>query len=273
MTAMLPGPGILFCPADRPDRYVKAAEMADAVILDLEDAVADTRKAQAREALCRSDLDPARTIVRINRLTTDDGARDLAALRTTSYRLLMLPKMEQPSDAESVADYAVVALCETAAGIVNAAPIAAAPNVIAVMWGAEDLIASLGGMSSRLPGGGYRDVARHARSTVLLAAAAAGKDAVDAVFLDTDDLDGLSAESADAVASGFAAKACIHPRQVEPVRRAFTPSVERVRWAQRIIASAGTGGVLIVDGQMVDAPLLRQAERTLAAAGVHDGSL
>jgi citrate lyase subunit beta/citryl-CoA lyase len=135
------------------------------------------------------------------------------------------------------------------------------------MWGAEDLVASLGGTSSRRADGGYRDVARHARSAVLLAAAAYGKPAIDAVHLDIADLDGLAAEARDAAAGGFAGTACIHPTQVEVVREAYRPSPDEVRRADAILrAAAAQSGVFSREGQMVDGPVLRQAEAVLRRA-------
>jgi citrate lyase subunit beta/citryl-CoA lyase len=272
----LPGPALLFCPADRPDRYGKALAAADGVILDLEDGVGASQKEAARQALLATPLDPARVIVRVNATGTPEHAADLAAVKRTRYRTIMLPKSETRAQLDELGgDWRVVALCETAAGIVNAAEIAAAPNVIAVLWGAEDLIASLGGRSSRFPGGHdrgnqYRDVARHARSAVLLAAAARGRAAIDAVYVNIPDLDGLAAEAQDAAASGFALKACIHPTQVAVVRQAFQPDEAQVTWARRVLAAArdagsGDRGAVKVDGQMIDAPLIRQAEAILAS--------
>ncbi len=172
----LPGPALLFCPADRPDRYAKALAAADAVILDLEDGVGADGKDAARAALAATDLDPARVIVRVNAAGTPEHAADIAALRGTGYRLIMLAKTETRAQLDGLGgDWRIVALCETPLGIVNAAEIAAAPNVIAVMWGAEDLIASMRGRTSRFADGRYRDVAVHARSAVLLAASAYGK--------------------------------------------------------------------------------------------------
>lgn len=166
-----------------------------------------------------------------------------------------------------LADYSVVALCETAQGILNAAAIAAAPNVVALMWGAEDMVASLGGTSSRRSNGQYRDVAVYTRSHVLLAASAAGKAALDSVYLDITDLAGLKAESDDAVASGFAAKASIHPGQMPVIRESYTPDPGEVEQAQRMLAAAEQpGGVFAFEGRMVDEPLLRQARKTLARA-------
>ena len=168
-----------------------------------------------------------------------------------------------------------MALCETPLGIVNAAEIAAAPEVIAMMWGAEDLIAVMRGRTSRFPDGRYRDVARHARSAVLLAASAYGRPAIDSVYLDIPDLDVLAAEAEDAAASGFTLKACIHPSQVTVVRQAFRADEAQVAWARRVLdavrASAGgnDSGAIKVDGQMIDAPVIRQAEAILAS---HDWS-
>ncbi|HEX7163153.1 MAG TPA: CoA ester lyase [Trebonia sp.] len=267
----LPGPALLFCPADRPDRYAKALAAADAAILDLEDGVGAEDKDAARAALIASDLDPARVIVRVNATGTPEHSADIAALRGTGYRLIMLPKTETRAQLAGLGpDWQVVALCETALGIVNAAEVAAAPNVIAVMWGAEDLIASMHGRTSRFPDGRYRDVALHARSAVLLAASAYGKPAIDSVYVNILDLDGLAAEAEDAAASGFTLKGCIHPSQVAVVRKAFRADEAQVAWARRVLAaardtSARDKGAIKVDGQMIDAPLIRQAEAILAS--------
>ncbi|MGB9035558.1 CoA ester lyase [Arthrobacter sp. UCD-GKA] len=262
------GPSILFCPADRPDRYAKALERADAVILDLEDAVAAGNKQAARQALIDTPLDPERTIVRINPVGTEDITADLAALEQTRYRTIMLAKTEGAEDLDRLVDYAVVALCETALGIINAPQIAAAPNVVALMWGAEDLVASLGGSSSRKASGSYRDVARHARSQVLLAAGAHGKVAIDSVYIDIPDQAGLLGESVDAAASGFGAKASIHPSQMPVIRQAFAPSAEELERATRILAAAEqASGVFTFEGQMVDEPLLRHARSVLGRSG------
>jgi citrate lyase subunit beta/citryl-CoA lyase len=261
------GPALLFCPADRPDRFGTAAERADGVILDLEDAVAPHRKAAARDALLSHPLDPATTIVRVNAWGSPYFADDIVALAHTGYRTVMVAKTESAEQVSGLERYAIVALVETAAGVVRAAEIAAVDHVVAVMWGAEDLVASLGGSSSRLPDGGYRDVARHARSTVLIAAAAGGAAAIDAVHLDISDVDGLAAEATDAAAVGFAATACIHPAQVETIRRCYAPRPDELDWARRVVAAAeGNRGVFALDGRMVDAPVVRHAERLLRSA-------
>jgi len=262
------GPALLFCPADRPDRYAKALERADAVILDLEDAVAAAAKPAARRALVEHQLDPERVIVRLNPAASGELEADLEALAQTAYRTVMLAKCEGTADLVELGELEVIALCETARGVLAAGELAALAPVIALMWGAEDLMASLGGTSSRFSDGRYRDVARHARSQVRLAAAAYGVAAVDAVHLDLDDDAGLRAEADDAVALGFEATACVHPRQVELVRAAYRPDPGALAEARAVLAAAaGEGGVFAYEGRMVDAPLLRQAEAVVRRAG------
>lgn len=268
------GPALLFCPADRPDRFEKAASRADAVILDLEDAVAPHAKAAAREAVIASALDPARTIVRVNSVgdagkPSDEFEADLRALAATGYRTVMLPKTHSAEQCARLRGFDVVALIETARGVLAAERIAAAEGVVAVMWGAEDLVASLGGTQSRHPSGVYRDVARHARSTVLLAAAAAGVAAIDSVHLQIDDLEGLRAEAADAAASGFAGTACIHPSQVGVIRSAYRPTSAELVAARAVLEAAATRqGVFVLDGRMVDEPIIRHAENIVRRASV-----
>lgn len=265
----LAGPALLFCPADRPERYAKALERADAVIIDLEDAVAPAHKPAARSALIDSELAPDRVIVRINALDTRDAASDLASVAETPYRTIMVAKAEDAARVGALDEHLrVVALCETAAGVLEAERLAALPNVVGLMWGAEDLVASLGGTSSRRHNGRYRDVARHARSRVLLAAGAYGRAAIDAVHLDIADLKGLRREARDAAASGFTATACIHPGQVPVIREAYRPDSETVAWAERVLAAAeGERGVFRFEGRMVDEPVLRHARSVLHRAG------
>ena len=262
------GPGWLFCPADRPERFAKAAAAADVVILDLEDGVAQGDKIAARKALRDNPLDPERTVVRVNAAGTDEHARDLDALADTAYTTVMLSKTESAAQVTALAPREVIALIETPRGAVFAAEIAAAEGTVAMMWGAEDLVAALGGSSSRHPDRTYRDVARHVRSTVLLAASAFGRIALDAVHLDIRDLDGLQAEADDAVAVGFDGTVCIHPTQIPVVRQAYRPTEEKLDWARRVLTAARTErGVFAFEGQMVDSPVLKHAEMTLRRAG------
>ncbi len=273
----LQGPSLLFCPGDRGERYAKALAAADSVILDFEDAVAAADKPSAREQLVASAsgldaLDPARVIVRVNPFPTPDFALDLAAVQQTPYRTLMLAKTEGSSQLNALgeAGFRVLALCETALGISRVAEIAAHPAVFALMWGAEDLAASMGGKSSRrdpatgAATGMYRDFARYSRSRMLIEAKAAGKLAIDSVFVNIPDAEGLRAEAADASASGFDATACIHPSQAEIIRAAYAASPEEVAWAERVLAEAERQpGVFRFEGKMVDEPVLRQARAML----------
>lgn len=263
------GPALLFCPADRPERFRGAAEKSDAVILDLEDAVSADAKPAARANLIAADVDPDRVIVRINPPGTEAFRADVDALAQTRFRTVMVAKTES---AESLADLderlSVIALCETARGVESASSIASHPRVVAMMWGAEDLVASLGGTSSRMPSGGYRDIARFARSRVLLAAGAHGKAAIDAVHIDLDDIEGLAAEATDAAASGFTATACIHPAQVAAIRAAYRPDETAIEWAETVLAAAANErGVFSFRGRMIDEPVLRHARSVLVRSG------
>ncbi|HET8927592.1 MAG TPA: CoA ester lyase [Microbacterium sp.] len=268
MSAFDLGPALLFCPADRPERYAKALERADAAIVDLEDAVAPDAKTAARGAVIESELDPDRVIVRVNPPGTADFEADVATLSQTDYRTVMVAKSESVKRLRKFDPrFRLVALCETARGVVNADRIAELENVVALMWGAEDLVASLGGTSSRKASGRYRDVARAARARVLLAAGARGKAAIDAVHLDIADVRGLRREAVDAAASGFTATACIHPSQVDVIREAYRPDPKQVAWARAVLAAAdGRRGVFTFQGKMVDEPVLRHARAILHRA-------
>ncbi|MFD4430184.1 HpcH/HpaI aldolase/citrate lyase family protein [Nocardia sp. NPDC058497] len=261
------GPAWLFCPADRPERFAKAAAVADVVILDLEDGVAAGDKAAARKALIETPLDPQHTVIRVNAADTDEYAADLAALAQTAYRRVMLPKCESAEQVRSLAGYEVIVLVESPLGAVRVAESVAAENAIGVMWGAEDLVAGLGGNSSRHADGSYRDVARHVRSASLLAAKAFGRFALDSVFLNIKDLEGLAVETLDAVAVGFDAKVAIHPSQVAVIREGYAPDPEEIDWARRVLAEVPNHrGVFAFEGRMVDAPVLRHAEQIVRRA-------
>ena len=259
------GPAWLFCPADRPERFEKAAATADVVILDLEDGVAAKDRAAARNALIETPLDPHRTVVRINPSATADHKLDLKALARTEYSTVMLAKTESAQQVNALTPLDVVVLIETPLGALHLVDFARASNAIALMWGAEDLFAVLGGTANRQADGTYRDVARHVRSETLLAAKAYGCMALDSVYLDIKDLDGLRKEADDAVAVGFDAKVAIHPSQVAVIRAAYAPTPDQVEWARHVLAAArDQRGVFQHEGLMVDAPVLRRAERIVA---------
>ncbi len=267
---------LLFSPGDRPELMRKApAADPDVVVFDLEDAVAPARKAEGRDAVAAVLTDPGfdpdcEVCVRVN-AATDDAAADLDAVLSGDPRLdaVMLPKAGAARDVEALADLLsdrgaelpVVALCESAAGVLHAEAIAAADATDAVAFGAEDLAADVG--ATRTPEG--REVL-YAREHVVLAAAAAGVDAIDTVYTDIEDGEGLRAEIEFAMQLGYDGKMCIHPDQVEVVNGAFTPDGDRIDWARRVLEAAAEAaaegrGVFAVDGEMVDAPLVAQAER------------
>ena len=273
------GPAILFAPADRPERFTKAAERSDVVILDLEDGAGRDSFEKARDNIVNSTLDPATTIVRIHSVDSDLFRGDIEMVAKTSYNTVMVPKCNEPLPDE-LHDYDIIAMLESPSGIMNARDIAHQEFVVALLWGAEDFTASLGGIYSRLQQdergwdssrgsaeGPYRTTVNYLRTQTLIHAAEAGIIALDAVFADIHDADGLRDEALDAARIGFAGTACIHPAQVPVIREAYRPSTKQVELARRIVReSVGHPGALNIDGKMVDAPLFRQAELLVARA-------
>lgn len=269
--------GLLFVPAVRPDRFPKAlATGADAVCIDLEDGVAPGAKQAARqqalELLAAREPTAAEVSLRINDAKTPLGQTDLAALPGAAGRpdALMLPKVAGAGEIHAV-DAALargggalplIVQIETAAGLLAAAEIAAAsPNVAAVFFGAIDLSADLGCAVEW-------EALLYARSRVLLAAAAAGVSALDSPFMDVPALDALAAETGRARRLGFAGKAAVHPTQVPVIQAAFAPDAAETAWARKVVAAyeGQQGGVLLVDGQLIELPVVRSARRTLRIA-------
>lgn len=270
------GPAILFVPADRPERYSKAYERSDAVIIDLEDAVAPNDRSSARTALAehlaRMDKPTTeRTIVRVNPVADPDFSEDAGLLTNTALRFVMVPKVESIGDisqaASALPGVKLIALCESASGVIEAPQIAKHPSVAALMWGAEDLMVSTGGSASRFADGTYRDVPRFARAQVLLAAAAAGKASIDTIHTDLSPTDQFIAEAEDAVATGWTAKACIHPAQVQVIRDAYTPTEAESEYAHALLAEVKRQrGVFKFRGTMVDGPLIAHAQNVVNRA-------
>ena len=231
-------------------------------LLDLEDAVAPDHKSIARQALWQlaSDdvLDLDRTVVRVNAAARAEHAADVCLTEELSLARVMLAKAENPDDLKPL-ECGVIPLVETARGVERAGALAEQQNVLGLMWGAEDLVASMGGTGSRRADGGYRDTARFARVRVLTAAKACGLLAIDAVHMNIADSGGLAAECEDAVASGFDATAAIHPSQAAVIRSAYRPSSRQVGWARRLLAHVGADrGVATFEGRMVDGPVFKQ---------------
>jgi citrate lyase beta subunit len=253
---------LLFVPGARPDRFAGAlASGADAVCIDLEDAVPAELKVPARADALAALGDP-RLALRINGLGTAAGRDDLAALAAAPVRppLLLLPKVEDaaalaPAQALGIP---LVPLVETPRGIRLAHEIAAAPGVVAMMFGGGDLSAELGVELAWEP-------LAHARGAFVLACAEAGVPAIDVPCLALDDAAGLADESARARSLGFAAKAAIHPKQIGTIHAVFRPRPEEIAEAEAAAAAfdAAGGAAVRHAGKMLEAPVMRRYRRIL----------
>jgi (S)-citramalyl-CoA lyase len=265
---------LLFVPADRPERFAKAAASgADAVCIDLEDAVAPAARAAARDGLMQFlATQPAGHPfgVRINRLASADGLLDLLALRNANVaaQFVMLAKTESAVELQLVAAHLgavpLIALLESAAGLRAAAGIVSdgPPTLCALMFGGADLSAELGCTM-------VWENLLHARSSLVAAAALGGLLAIDVPWLDVADAEGALAEARRAAALGFGAKALIHPSQVGPVHTGLAPEAVALARARQVLAAAPDGGgaaAVLVDGRLVDRPVVLAAERLLARA-------
>ena len=266
---------LLFVPADRPDRFAKAAGSgADAIILDLEDSVAAARKSGAREAVrsCLAVAAEVTRIVRINPLDAGHLADDIAAARGADA--IMLPKAEGATSVDLLLGAwgegcppILPIATETAAAIFTLGEYAqVAGDLCGLTWGAEDLPAAVGATTSREPDGRYTAPYEMARSLVLFAAHAAGVAAIETVYPAITDLGGLAAYAARGCRDGFTGMMAIHPAQVATINAAFTPDAEAVARAEAVVAAFAASpeaGALQLDGRMIDAPHLRQARNLL----------
>ena len=274
---------VLFTPGDRPKMLRKAADSgADVIVFDLEDAVSLDRKAEARTTVREVLSDPAfdpdcEVCVRVN-ASSEAFGDDLAVLLedSTSLRLdsVMLPKVESAADVDELEaeleahdePRPVLALLESAAGILAAPDVAAADATDALVFGAEDLSADLG--ATRTAEG---TEVLYARQRVVVAAAAHDCAAIDTLVTDFGNDERLREDAAFSVRLGYDGKLAIHPAQVAPINEAFTPSPDEYEWAQAVLeakreADEAGRGVFEVDGEMIDAPLIAQAERILERA-------
>ncbi|WP_293002317.1 CoA ester lyase [Mycobacterium sp.] len=257
---------LLFVPGDRPDRFAKAAASgADGVVLDLEDAVAAPGKEAARQHVDSWLASGGVGVVRINGFGTPWFEPDVAMV--SAHRcVVMLPKANRPRDVVDVrsslhVDTPLIPLIETASGVLDAAAICAAPGVVRAAFGSVDLSTQLGIDPAD------RQALAFARSAVVLASAAAGvAPPLDGVTTDLDNADVLGHDAEHAAALGFTGKLCIHPAQISVVNRTFTPAQRDVDWARKVVDATGSGGVAVVDGQMIDKPVVERAERILDRA-------
>lgn len=279
---------LLFVPGHDERKLAKGLDSgADALILDLEDSVPDAEKPRAREVTAtflHTHRERMPLFVRINALSTPFALDDLAAVVRAHPYGVMLPKCEGGRDVARVDAYltALEARDGVPAGSVRILPIVtetaaamfeggtyareAGPRLWGMLWGGEDLATDIGASSNRM-NGRYTPPFQLARSLCLFGAAAARVVAVDAVYTDFRDLDGLREEALAAAAAGFGAKAAIHPAQVAVINEAFTPSEEALRRARAIVeafAQQPQAGAVNLDGRMVDRPHLSAAQRLLA---------
>jgi citrate lyase subunit beta / citryl-CoA lyase len=251
----------LFVPATRPERFARAANSgADAVILDLEDAVAHDQKDKARAALATGFTDLP-VIVRINAIDTIWHAEDVAAMRSLAPAAVMLPKSEDAAEiaglSEMLEGLPLIALIETARGLANVRAIAAVSDVQRLAFGSVDFCADLGCAHQR-------DILLPARSELVLASRLAGIAApIDGVTVQLDDPSLVRDDTLHARAIGMTGKLCIHPVQIAEVLGGCTPSETEVEWARRVLASGD--GAASVAGQMVDEPVRIRARAILAA--------
>lgn len=249
----------LFVPATRPDRFAKAAASGtDAVILDLEDAVAPDQKAAARAAL-DTGFTELPVLVRINAGGTEWHAEDLAAIRALRPAAVILPKAENAAEIASLAagldGVPLIALVETARGLANARAIADLPGVRRLAFGSIDFCADLGCAHER-------DILLPVRLELVLASRLGGIAApMDGVTVRLDTPGATRDDVRHARALGMSGKLCIHPRQIAEVQEGFAPSTEELAWALRVLASGD--GAVSVNGQMVDEPVRIRARSIL----------
>ena len=257
----------LFVPGDRPERFAKAiAAGADAVIVDLEDAVAPANKPAARAACAR--LWPGHDggvplLVRINDAQSQWFDDDLALVKSAGITGVMLSKAESAQQIERLAAAMpaggyIVALIETALGIVNLESIVTAPRVQRLCFGTLDYAVDLG------LSGDERGLLYPSCQMAIASRVAGIGSPVAGVTTALDDEARLLADFAFARACGFGAKLCIHPRQLAPLQRALAPTAAEIDWARRVIAAVAGGQAAVqVDGRMVDRPVLLKAQDIL----------
>ncbi len=280
---------LLFVPADSEKKLAKAGERgADALILDLEDSVLPSRKSVGRE-MCADFLKTSNTDsqiwVRVNPLGTEFIDDDLAAIIPLNPAGIMLPKPDGPVDIETLS--AKIERIERARGLpigkINILPVATEtaravmslslyprtylPRLLGLTWGAEDLATDLGALTNKDANGSFSHVYQMVRSQTLLAAKASGVQAVDTLYDNFRDKDGLRKRAKAAFAQGFTGMLAIHPAQVDIINTCFTPTEAQVRHAQAVInafAQNPDAGVVAVNGKMTDIPHLKQAQNILA---------
>lgn len=261
---------VLFVPGSRPERFAKAlAAGADAVIIDLEDAVESEHKASARDHIREfASASPDNTfLIRVNDATTpwfDDDLALCASLKTVTA--VVLPKAETRAQVDQAAQTgkAVLPIVESARGVLALAELAASPDVMRLSFGSLDMMLELG-ITPDTPAA--HTLLEHVRCQILLHSTAQGlAQPLDGVFPDFSDLPGLQKHALHIKHMGFAGMLCIHPKQIAPIHEAFMPSTEEQDWARRVVEIADRTGSFAfqVDGKMVDVPVIQRARQILA---------
>ncbi|MBN2119243.1 MAG: CoA ester lyase [Anaerolineales bacterium] len=278
---------LLYMPGDDRRKIQKATTLGvDCICMDMEDGVAITRKVEARAVIAQAvkelDFGKSERCIRINSFGSGFEKFDLAAAVATNPDAIVVPKVETAAQVRSISEYIelyevsskmetgsirMLVGVETAKGILNLREIAEADKRLeAIIFGAEDFAASVGATRTR-----QAAEVLYARSAVVTACAANELQAIDMVYIDFHDTEGLRLEAQQGAGLGFSGKQIIHPNQVVPVQEAFTPSAEAIAYAQRVVkafaASQREGkGAFALDGRMIDLPLLKNAQNVLDRA-------
>ncbi|HEU4745472.1 MAG TPA: CoA ester lyase [Anaerolineales bacterium] len=278
---------LLYMPGDDRRKIEKATTLGvDCVCMDMEDGVAITQKSEARaviaEAMKELDFGGSERCIRINSVGSGLEKYDLAAAVATNPEAVVVPKVETAQQVRAISEYIEVyerssrmplgrirmlVGVETAKGILNLKEIAESDRRLeAIIFGAEDYAASIGATRTK-----EATEVLYARSAVITACAANDLQAIDMVYIDFRDIEGLRLEAQQGAALGFSGKQIIHPNQVAPVQEAFTPSAEAIEYAQRVVEAFTTSqkegrGAFALDGKMIDMPLLKNAQKVLDRA-------
>jgi citrate lyase subunit beta/citryl-CoA lyase len=285
---------LLFVPGDSERKFAKAQDaQADVLILDLEDAVAPSKKPDARAhvagLLAADRKRDWRFFVRVNAFETGLAAQDLAAIVAPGLDGVLLPKSNGAADVLRLGHYLdaleakagmapgsvkiAVVSTETAAALFALGTYAPAhPRLIGLTWGAEDLAAAIGATTNKDASGAWGFPYQMARANCLFAATAAEVAPIDTIYADFRDIEGLAADCRASRRDGFTGRLAIHPDQVATINACFSPSEQDIAFAKKVVAAfaaAPDSGTVGIDGQMFDIPHLKAAQKTLAAAGEH----
>ncbi len=277
---------MLFVPCDSERKLEKSLKLnADAIVLDLEDSVLPDRKPMARQMMAgylAKAQNRERIWVRVNDITSGEILKDLAAVVPANPTGIVLPKIRGPEDLETVITYLdalevasgiepdsikiSVLVTETPACILRLGELVRVPRrrVQAVMWGGEDLSSALGAGDPRAVDGSWRATYQYARSQAILCAHAMGVEAIDTVYVDFENPEGLRLACQESRYDGFTGRVAIHPSQIDIINDAFTPTSAEIAMAERIIDAFTSGaGAVSIDGKMYDIPHLNAARRLL----------